>query len=229
MAGNAFGKLFTVTSFGESHGPAIGCVVDGVPPLIDLGEADIQGFVDKRRPGQSKFTSQRQESDTVQILSGVFEGKTTGAPIGLMIVNEDQRSKDYDDIKDTFRPGHADYTYFKKYGIRDYRGGGRSSARETAMRVAAGAIARKVLGNGVHVRGALVQMGGHEINRDNWEPRQCGLRQLGLGRNRQQPLLVPRRQGGRRMGRLPGRHPQGRIVHRCGDRNCRQRFARRIG
>ncbi len=174
MAGNSFGKLFTVTSFGESHGPAIGCIVDGVPSLIELNEGDIQGYVDKRRPGQSKFTTQRQESDTVQILSGVFEGKTTGAPIGLMIVNEDQRSKDYDDIKDKFRPGHADYTYFKKYGIRDYRGGGRSSARETAMRVAAGAIARKILGNGVEVRGAMVQMGPHEIDRDSWDWQEIG-------------------------------------------------------
>ncbi|NQV46286.1 MAG: chorismate synthase [Rhodospirillaceae bacterium] len=174
MAGNSFGKLFTVTSFGESHGPAIGCIVDGVPSLIELNEGDIQGYVDKRRPGQSKFTTQRQESDTVQILSGVFEGKTTGAPIGLMIVNEDQRSKDYDDIKNKFRPGHADYTYFKKYGIRDYRGGGRSSARETAMRVAAGAIARKILGNGVEVRGAMVQMGPHEIDRDSWDWQEIG-------------------------------------------------------
>ncbi|MBT5309196.1 MAG: chorismate synthase [Rhodospirillaceae bacterium] len=168
MSGNTFGTLFKVTSFGESHGPAIGCVVDGVPPGIKLSEADIQVFVDKRRPGQSKFTTQRKEPDTVEILSGVFEGRTTGASIGLMIANTDQRSKDYSDIKNKFRPGHADFTYQQKYGTRDYRGGGRSSARETAMRVAAGAIARKVLGKGVKIRGALVQMGPHAIDRDKW-------------------------------------------------------------
>ena len=144
-AGNSFGSLFRFTTWGESHGPAIGCVVDGCPSLIDLSEADIQPWLDKRKPSQSKFTTQRKESDTVKIFSGVFEGKTTGTPISLVIFNEDQKSKDYDDIKDKFRPGHADYTYWKKYGIRDYRGGGRSSARETAMRVAAGAIARKIL------------------------------------------------------------------------------------
>ena len=173
MSGNTFGQLFTVTSFGESHGAAIGCIIDGVPPRIPLSETDIQPYVDKRRPGQSKYTTQRQESDTVQILSGVFEGQTTGTPLALMITNEDQRSKDYGDIKDKFRPGHADFTYFQKYGIRDYRGGGRSSARETAMRVAAGAVARKVLsealGNPVLIRGAMVQMGPNLIDGDRWD------------------------------------------------------------
>ena len=168
MAGNSFGTLFRFTSWGESHGPAIGCVVDGVPPRIALSEADIQHWLDKRKPGQSRFTTQRREPDTVKILSGVFEGTTTGTPVSLLIENQDQRSKDYDDIKDKFRPGHADYSYWAKYGIRDYRGGGRSSARETAMRVAAGAIARKVL-NGVTVRGALVQMGPHKIDRARWD------------------------------------------------------------
>ncbi len=156
-------------SFGESHGPAIGCIVDGVPPGIALSEGDIQPYLDRRRPGQSRHTTQRKEPDTVQLLSGVFEGQTTGMPIGLLIVNQDTRSKDYDEIKDKFRPGHADYTYFKKYGVRDYRGGGRSSARETAMRVAAGAIARKILGDTLSIRGAMIQMGPHAINRDNWD------------------------------------------------------------
>ena len=173
MSANTFGTLFRFTTFGESHGPAIGCVVDGVPPRIPLTEADIQVWLDKRRPGQSRFTTQRQEPDTVRILSGVFEGVTTGTPIGLLIENVDARSKDYGDIVEKFRPGHADYTYWKKYGVRDYRGGGRSSARETAMRVAAGAIARKVLaarlGRDVSVRGALVQMGPHRIDRANWD------------------------------------------------------------
>jgi len=173
MSANTFGTLFRFTTFGESHGPAIGCVVDGVPPRIPLTEADIQVWLDKRKPGQSKYTTQRQEPDTVKILSGVFEGVTTGTPIGLLIENVDARSKDYGDIAQKFRPGHADYTYWKKYGIRDYRGGGRSSARETAMRVAAGAIARKVLaarlGNAVTIRGALVQMGPHLIDRANWD------------------------------------------------------------
>ena len=169
MPGSGFGTLFRVTSFGESHGPAIGCVIDGCPPLLPLAEADIQVWLDRRRPGQSRFTTQRREPDRVQILSGVFEGQTTGAPIGLLIVNEDARSKDYSTIRELFRPGHADYTYQAKYGIRDYRGGGRSSARETAMRVAAGAIARKVLGEGVRIRGALVQIGPHAIDRAAWD------------------------------------------------------------
>lgn len=159
MSHNSFGHLFRVTTFGESHGPALGCIVDGCPPGLDLAEDDIQPFLDKRRPGQSKYTTQRQEADQVRILSGTFEGKTTGTPIGLLIENTDQRSKDYGDIKDKFRPGHADFTYDIKYGIRDYRGGGRSSARETAMRVAAGAVARKVIGDGIVIKAGLVQMG----------------------------------------------------------------------
>ena len=169
MSGNTFGHTFRFTTFGESHGPAIGCVVDGVPPRIALGETDIQLHLDRRRPGQSRHTSQRREPDRVEIVSGVFEGLTTGAPIGLLIRNEDARTKDYGAIKDMFRPGHADYTYFAKYGIRDHRGGGRASARETAMRVAAGAIARKVLGASVSVRGALIQVGPHAIERERWD------------------------------------------------------------
>jgi len=170
MSHNSFGHLFRVTSWGESHGPAIGGVVDGCPPGIPLSEADIQPFLDRRRPGQSKFVTQRQEPDQVRILSGVFEGVTTGTPISLLIENQDQRSKDYGEIKDRFRPGHADLTYHLKYGVRDYRGGGRSSARETAVRVAAGAIARKVLGAGVSIRGAMVAMGplGIERARFDW-------------------------------------------------------------
>jgi chorismate synthase len=161
VAGNTFGKIFTITSFGESHGAALGCVVDGCPPGLELRETDLQADVDRRRPGTSKFTTQRRESDTVRILSGVFEGRTTGTPIGLLVENEDQRSRDYEKIKDRFRPGHADYTYQQKYGFRDYRGGGRSSARETVMRVAAGAIARKFLRErlGVSIQGYLAQMG----------------------------------------------------------------------
>ncbi len=161
MAGNTFGRVFTVTSFGESHGPALGCVVDGCPPGLALSEADLQSDVERRRSGTSQFTSQRREPDTVRILSGVFEGKTTGTPIGLLVENQDQRSRDYEKIKDRFRPGHADYTYQQKYGFRDYRGGGRSSARETVMRVAAGAIARKYLRERLNVviQGYLAQMG----------------------------------------------------------------------
>jgi len=173
MSHNSFGHLFRVTTWGESHGPAIGCVIDGCPPLIPLTEADIQGFMEKRKPGQSRFTTQRREPDEVRILSGVMADedgvqKTTGTPISLMVENTDQRSKDYSEIKDRFRPGHADYTYNAKYGIRDYRGGGRSSARETAMRVAAGAVARRVL-QGVTIRGALVQVGPHKVSRDRWD------------------------------------------------------------
>jgi chorismate synthase len=174
MSHNSFGHLFRVTTFGESHGPALGCVVDGCPPNIPLTAADIQGFLDKRKPGQSRFTTQRREPDEVKILSGVFEDErtggpvTTGTPIMLMIENVDQRSKDYGDIRDSFRPGHADFTYHAKYGIRDYRGGGRSSARETAARVAAGAVARKVI-PGVTIRGALVQMGPHKVDPRNWD------------------------------------------------------------
>ena len=172
MSHNTFGHLFRVTTWGESHGPAIGCIVDGCPPGLALSETDIQTFLDKRRPGQSKYTTQRREPDEVRILSGVFtetggQQLTTGAPIALEIQNVDQRSKDYGDIKDKYRPGHADLTYDAKYGLRDYRGGGRSSARETASRVAAGAVARLVI-PGVKIRGALVQMGPHKVDRNNW-------------------------------------------------------------
>ncbi len=173
MSGNTFGHLFTVTSFGESHGPAIGCVVDGCPPGMVLSEADIQPELDRRRPGTSRHVTQRQEPDTVEILSGVYEGKTTGTPIALLIRNQDQRSKDYANIADTFRPGHADYTYWRKYGIRDPRGGGRSSARETAVRVAAGAIAKKWLAErfGVQVRGHMTQLGTLPIAFEGWAHR----------------------------------------------------------
>ena len=172
MAPNTSGKIFNFTTWGESRGKAIGCVVDGVPSQIKLSEEDIQIYLNKRRPGQSKFTTQRKEKDQVEILSGVFEGKTTGHPISWLINNEDQKTKDYSGIKDIFRPGHADYTYWSKYGIRDYRGGGRSSARETAMRVAAGAIARKVIKNKIKkefkITGALIQVGKIKIDYDNW-------------------------------------------------------------
>jgi len=170
MSGNSFGKLFTVTSFGESHGLAIGCIVDGCPPGMALTESDIQGDLDRRRPGTSRHTTQRREPDEVQILSGVFEGKTTGAPIALVIHNVDQRSKDYSEIMDRFRPGHADYTYYRKYGFRDYRGGGRSSARETAVRVAAGSIAKKYLleRHGVKIRGYLSQLGPIKAEAFDW-------------------------------------------------------------
>jgi chorismate synthase len=169
MSHNTFGHLFRVTTWGESHGPAIGCVVDGCPPRLALSEADLQPWLDRRRPGQSKFTTQRQEPDQVRILSGVFEGVTTGTPIALTIENVDQRSRDYSAIAEQFRPGHADLTYNLKYGVRDYRGGGRASARETAMRVAAGGVARRVLGDGVRIRGALVQMGASRIDRTRWD------------------------------------------------------------
>ena len=172
MSSNSIGKIFSFSTWGESHGKAIGCVIDGVPSNIELSEKDIQPYLDLRKPGQSKYTTQRKEDDKVEILSGVFEGKTTGHPISLIIYNNDQRSKDYSDIKDKFRPGHADFTYWKKYGIRDYRGGGRSSARETAMRVAAGAVARKVIwkkiNNKVKITGALIQIGNSKINYNNW-------------------------------------------------------------
>ena len=180
MSFNSFGHMFRVMTWGESHGPALGCVIDGCPPGIGITLAEVQNFLDKRKPGQSRFTTQRKEADEVEILSGVMPDEknteqltTTGTPISMMIRNTDQRSKDYSEIKDRYRPGHADYTYDLKYGIRDYRGGGRSSARETAARVAAGAIARKVV-DGLNVRGALVQIGEKKINRDNWDWDQIG-------------------------------------------------------
>lgn len=171
MSGNTFGKNFTVTTFGESHGLALGCIVDGCPPGLPLTEEDIQGDLDRRKPGTSKFTTQRREPDQVKILSGVFEGKTTGTPIGLLIENQDQKSKDYGEIKDKFRPGHADYVYTQKYGVRDYRGGGRSSARETAMRVAAGAIAKKYLAleHGILIRGYVSQIGSITAELLDWD------------------------------------------------------------
>ena len=171
MAGNSIGKLFKVTTFGESHGTALGCIVDGVPPGMNLTESDMQHDLDRRRPGSSRYTTQRREADQVKILSGVFEGVTTGTSIGLLIENTDQRSQDYSKIKDIFRPSHADYTYQKKYGIRDYRGGGRSSARETAMRVAAGAIAKKYLHEklGITIRGYLAQMGDIQCQLNDWQ------------------------------------------------------------
>ena len=209
--------LFRFTTWGESHGPAIGVVVDGVPPRIPLAEADIQHWLDRRRPGQSRYTTQRREPDEVKILSGVFEGQTTGTPIQLMIENVDQRSRDYRNIADRFRPGHADYTYWKKYGIRDYRGGGRASARETASRVAAGAVARKVLGPGDH------------------DPRRAGAdraardrpRRLGLDGGRGKPVLVPGPRGGGALGRLSRRRAQSRLVGRRGHRDRRSRRAGR--
>jgi len=171
MAGNSFGELFRITTFGESHGPAYGCVVDGCPPGLELSETDLQHDLDRRKPGSSRHTTQRREDDRVKILSGVFEGNTLGTPIGLLIDNTDQRSKDYSEIKDRFRPGHADYTYQQKYGVRDYRGGGRASARETCMRVAAGGIAKKFLREacGMQVRGYLAQLGDIEIEHRDWE------------------------------------------------------------
>ena len=178
MASNSFGTIFRFTTWGESHGAAIGVVIDGCPSCIPLTESDIQPWLDKRKPGQSRFTTQRQEGDQLKILSGVFEGQTTGAPISLIIENTDTRSKDYTDIKDKFRPGHADYTTWVKYGIRDYRGGGRTSARETACRVAAGAIARKILGESVTVRGAVVRIGAHKIDRSQWDWNELDKNQL---------------------------------------------------
>ncbi|MGY4297689.1 chorismate synthase [Bradyrhizobium sp. i1.4.4] len=223
MSFNTFGHMFRVTTFGESHGVAIGCVVDGCPPMIPLTEADIQQDLDRRRPGQSRFTTQRQEPDQVKILSGVMAHPetgvqvTTGTPIGLLIENTDQRSKDYSEIKDKFRPGHADFTYEAKYGLRDYRGGGRSSARETAMRVAAGAIARKVLPD-VKVRGALVQIGPHKIDRDKWDWDE-------IAKN---PVLLSGQGQGRLLRDLSRRHPQERLVDRRGDRGRRRRRAGRL-
>ena len=171
MSGNSFGKLFTVTTFGESHGAALGCIIDGCPPGLELSEADMQADLDRRKPGTSRHTTQRREADEVRILSGVFEGKTTGTPIGLIIENTDQRSKDYSKISEQFRPAHADYTYMHKYGVRDYRGGGRSSARETAMRVAAGAVARKFLEQrlGIRIRGYLSELGPIRAEKLDWD------------------------------------------------------------
>ena len=169
MAGNGFGQVFRFTTWGESHGPAIGCVIDGAPPRLPLTEADIQPWLDRRRPGRSRYVTQRREPDRVRILSGTFEGLTTGTPVALIIENVDQRPRDYGEIQEKFRPSHADYAYWRKYGIRDYRGGGRASARETAMRVAAGAVARKVLGDRVRIRGALVRVGARAIDRARWD------------------------------------------------------------
>ena len=204
MSHNSFGHLFRVTTWGESHGPAIGCVVDGCPPRLALTEADIQPFLDRRRPGQSKFVTQRQEADEVRILSGVFEGLTTGTPIALLIENTDQRSKDYGEIKDRYRPGHADLTYELKYGIRDYRGGGRSSARETAMRVAAGAVARKVLGPEVT----------HPRRPGADGPRPHRPRRLGLGGGGGERLLLPRPRRGDRWESHADRGAQIRLLAR---------------
>jgi chorismate synthase len=169
LAGNSFGTAFRFTTFGESHGAAMGCVVDGAPPGLPLAAADVQHWLDRRKPGSSRFVTQRREPDEVEILSGTFNGVTTGTPVGLLIRNRDQRSQDYGEIKDQYRPGHADYTYDVKYGFRDYRGGGRASARETAMRVAAGAVARRILGDGVTIRGALVELGGDPVDRGLWD------------------------------------------------------------
>ena len=168
MTGSTFGKLFKVSTWGESHGEALGCIIEGVPSKIKISEKFIQKFLERRKPGQSKYTTQRKESDKVKILSGVFDGVTTGTPISLIIYNQDTRTKDYEEIRKKFRPGHADFTYFKKFGIRDYRGGGRASARETAMRVAAGAVAQKILGNKVKIRGALIQIGKKKIDEKRW-------------------------------------------------------------
>ena len=173
MPGNSFGQAFRFTTWGESHGPEIGCVIDGVPPRLPLTESDIQYWLDRRRPGQSRHTTQRREPDRVKIVSGIFEGQTTGTPLTLTIRNLDAREKDYSDIKDKFRPAHADYSYWRKYGIRDHRGGGRASARETALRVAAGAVARvvldRLLGGKVRIRGALIQIGDRAVDRARWD------------------------------------------------------------
>jgi chorismate synthase len=199
MSGNTLGKNFTVTSFGESHGPALGCIVDGCPPGLPLETKDMQHDLDRRKPGQSRFTTQRREGDIVKILSGVFEGKTTGTPIGLLIENTDHRTKDYSEIKDQFRPAHADFTYWKKYGVRDYRGGGRSSARETAMRVAAGAIAKKYLELNFQtkIRGYLSQLGPIVVEK------------VDLEEVEKNPFFLPRCDKSRRNGRVYGGLKQG--------------------
>ena len=222
MSFNTFGHMFRVTTFGESHGVAIGCVVDGCPPLLPLAVEDIQHDLDRRRPGQSRFTTQRQEADAVKILSGVMAHPetgvqvTTGTPIALLIENTDQRSKDYSEIKDKFRPGHADFTYEAKYGLRDYRGGGRSSARETATRVAAGAIARKIL------------RGRHRARRAGADgAAQDRSREMGLGRDRAQSVLLPGQGQGGVLRGLSRRHPQERLLDRRGDRSRGRRRARR--
>ena len=222
MSHNSFGHLFRVTTWGESHGPAIGCVVDGCPPRIALSEADIQPWLDRRRPGQSRFTTQRQEPDEVRILSGVFDGQTTGTPIAMQIDNVDQRSRDYSAIAAQFRPGHADLTYELKYGIRDYRGGGRSSARETAMRVAAGGVARKVLGDD----------GAHSRRPGADRPASYRPGAVGLGCGGGESVLLPRPGHCGAVGDLPVRGPQGRFLRRgChrgrGRRRARQASARR--
>ena len=224
MSFNTFGHMFRFTSFGESHGAAIGCVVDGCPPRIPLDEADIQAYLDKRRPGQSRFTTQRQEPDAVKIMSGVFTDETTGkqvttgTPIMLLIENVDQRSKDYSDIKDKYRPGHAGYTYDVKYGITDYRGGGRASARETAARVAAGAVARKIV-PGLTVRGALIQMGPHKIDRARWDWNEVG----------NNPFFCPDAKQAKFFEELSRRRAQGRLVLRRRDRDRGGRRAGRPG
>ena len=221
MSHNTFGHLFRVTTFGESHGVALGCVVDGCPPRIPLTAADIQPFLDQRRPGQSRFTTQRREPDAVKILSGTFpdasgQDVTTGTPIALLIENVDQRSKDYSEIKDTYRPGHADYTYDVKYGLRDYRGGGRQSARETAARVAAGAIARKIV-PGMTVRGALIQIGPHKIDRARWDWAQVG----------ENPFFCPDAGSVDDVHRIPRRRAQAGLLGRRRDRGGgRERAAR---
>ena len=218
MSVNSFGHILRVSTWGESHGPAIGCVVDGCPPGIAIEESELQHWLDRRRPGQSKYTTQRREPDQVRILSGVFQDedtdgqRTTGTPISLMIENVDQRSKDYSDIKNKFRPGHADFTYHRKYGFRDYRGGGRSSARETAMRVAAGGIARKIVPN-MFVKAALVQMGPHKINRSNWNWDEVD----------SNPFFCPDKDSVQKWAGIPRRNPQVRVFNRGGHRGCRGR------
>ena len=209
MSFNSFGRLLRVTTWGESHGPAIGAVVDGCPPGLNLLETDIQPWLDKRRPGSSRFTTQRRESDQVRILSGTFEGRTTGTPISLVIENEDQRSKDYTDVAEAYRPGHADYTYDAKYGFRDWRGGGRSSARETAARVAAAAVARLIIPE-VTIRAYLVELGGDAIDRDAFDRRS----------HRRQRFQLPGSRGSGALGAEGGRGAQGRLLAR---RDCRMR------
>ena len=218
MSLNHFGRIFRFSTWGESHGPAIGAVVDGCPPGLALSEADIQPWLDRRRPGQSRFTTQRREPDEVRILSGVFEGRTTGTPISLMIDNVDQRSKDYTDIAGAYRPGHADFTYQAKYGHRDWRGSGRASARETASRVAAGGVARLVIPE-VTLHAYLVELGGDAID----------YAAFGRGGDREQSLLLPRPGGGHALGSAGRRSPQGRQLARRGGGMRRDRRARRLG